>query len=346
MTPERLEELLQAMRSVKLAIVGDFFLDQYMIIDQKLSERSIETGLEAYQVVELRPSPGAAGSVSTKVAALEVGTAYAVTMLGDDGNGYELMRQLRAIGLRLEHVVQRTDRFTPTYGKPVVRRENGSEIEINRIDVKNRRPLPAEVEAMIVGSIRSLADEVHGIIVIDQVEQRNCGVVSDAVREELVRLGRERPELRIFADSRSRIGAFRNIMLKPNIKEAAKALARQAEPANGAEPVDAAAEMALKLAEACGRAVFLTIGPGGIVAAHDGAAEHVPTYPVRGPIDTTGAGDTVTAGIVASLCAGASIREAAEVGNLAASITITQFGATGTATQQQMRDRLAEAVKA
>ena len=57
---------------------------------------------------------------------------------------------------------------------------------------------------------------------------------------------------------------------------------------------------------------------------------------VEGPIDTVGAGDSATAGIAATLLAGGSEREAAEVGNLDASITIRQLGATGTATPEQV----------
>jgi len=66
----------------------------------------------------------------------------------------------------------------------------------------------------------------------------------------------------------------------------------------------------------------------------------VPGYRVSGPIDIVGAGDSVTAGTVMALCAGATLSEAALVGNLVASITIQQIGATGTATSQQLRDRL------
>jgi len=336
MNRERLEELLKGMRSAGLGIVGDFFLDRYMIIDPKLEEISVETGLPAHQVVQLRPSPGAGGSVTTKVAALGVGTIHAVTMLGDDGNGYDLRKELTKVGVRLDHVVQRADRFTPTYGKPMLRRPNGTEEEISRIDVKNRKPLPNEVEESVVLSLRQLAGEVDGIIVVDQVEQPNCGVITDRVREEVARLGAERPDLVIFADSRNRIPLFRNVMMKPNFREAARALGLPEEE----ESEQAAHQMAQSLAGMIQRPVFLTMGPRGLIAADGNAAHTVPAFPVEGMIDTTGAGDTVTAGIVSALCAGASIDEAAEVGNLAASITIKQLGTTGTATPQQMIEAL------
>jgi rfaE bifunctional protein kinase chain/domain len=338
MNTTRLQHLLDGMRTAAVAIVGDFFLDDYMIIDPRLEEPSIETGLPAHQVIELRPSPGAAGSVSTKVAALEIGTAWAVTMLGDDGHGYDLGKLLAAIDLRLDHVVRRPDRFTPTYGKPMLRRPNGTEEEINRIDVKNRQTLPAEVEDAVIRSMRVLAPGLDGLVVIDQVEEPNCGVITGRVRDEIARLGDEYSDLAILADSRNRIGRFRNVMIKPNFSEAAAALGKD----ELAESDENARTLAGQLSERTRRPVFLTMGPAGIIVADSAAGEvrSIPAPRVQGMIDTTGAGDTVTAGVVAALCADADVCEASAVGNLAASITIRQLGTTGTATPQQMLQAL------
>ncbi len=79
-----------------------------------------------------------------------------------------------------------------------------------------------------------------------------------------------------------------------------------------------------------------------IVADPRGRAVHVGAYPVAGPVDVVGAGDSATAGIVASLLAGATRVEAAAVGNLVASITVQQLGTTGTATPKQVLDRWRE----
>jgi sugar/nucleoside kinase (ribokinase family) len=63
----------------------------------------------------------------------------------------------------------------------------------------------------------------------------------------------------------------------------------------------------------------------------------VPAYPVRGPIDTVGAGDSSSAAMACALASGANLVEAAAFGNLVASITIQQIGTTGTATPEQVR---------
>ena len=58
-------------------------------------------------------------------------------------------------------------------------------------------------------------------------------------------------------------------------------------------------------------------------------------YPVAGPIDIVGAGDSTSAAIACAVAAGAGIAEAAAFGNLVASITIMKPG-TGAATRDEV----------
>lgn len=335
MNAHRLDELLNRFPQVRLLIAGDFFLDQYLIIDPALSETSLETGLEAYQVVERRCSPGAAGTVASNVCALGVGTVYALSVVGVDGNGFELRKGLEERGVRLDYWLETPDRFTPTYTKPMKRQADGQEVELNRLDIKNRQPLPPELENQVLENLRQAVPQVDGVILPDQVPERNCGVLTDRVRAEIAALARKHPEVLFIADSRTRIGEFRAISLKPNQYEAVRAIHP-----NHVGEVDRA------LVETCGRElftrngkpVFVTLGADGVLAFTEAGCEHIPGIRVEGPIDIVGAGDSVLAGIAAALCSGATPTEAAFLGNLVASITIQQLGTTGTASPDQVRE--------
>ena len=67
-----LKRILERLPDLTIGVLGDLFLDRYLEIDAALTEPSLETGLDAYQVVRVRPSPGAAGTVINNLAALGV----------------------------------------------------------------------------------------------------------------------------------------------------------------------------------------------------------------------------------------------------------------------------------
>src|SRR5437867_5668381 len=98
LTETRLEQIVSRIPDLKLEVIGDLFLDRYLDIDASLTEPSLETGLDAYQVVRVRPAPGAAGTVINNLAALGVGRIRVISVIGDDGEGYELRRALHELG--------------------------------------------------------------------------------------------------------------------------------------------------------------------------------------------------------------------------------------------------------
>ena len=316
MDTHRLESILARFPALTLLVVGDFFLDHYLEIDAALAETSLETGLEVHQVVRVRSAPGAAGTVTSNLRALGA-PVIALGVIGDDGNGYELKRALAATGVDIAPLVESRERFTPTYIKPL---RDGR--ELNRIDIKNRAPLPREIEEAIIARSRDLAPRANGIVVVDQVQERNCGVITDHVRDEIAALARGRI---VVAESRERIGLFREVIVQANAREARRA--------TGLEPIEACGA---ELYRRNGRPAIITIGAEGILVFDAAGSAHIPAVPVRGPIDTVGAGDSVVAGFTAALCAGANPREAAEIGNLVAAVTIQQIGTTGTATPAQV----------
>lgn len=334
----RLDLILGRFPDIRLLVVGDFFLDKYLDLDRRLSETSLETGLEAFQAVGVRCSPGAAGTVVNNLRALDV-QVTALGVIGDDGEGYELRRALAAQGVDTGPLMVEPDRFTPTYTKPMMREEDGQVHELNRIDIKNRSPLPDALQTRLIERLRDLAPACDGIVVADQVPEANCGVITDRVRAALSAVGRREPDLIIAVDSRERIGLFEGVILKPNAREALLATGRRPEAHGGRADVEGAG---LALYRRTARPVFVTIGAEGVLVFSGEGMQHVPGMPVSGPIDIVGAGDSVMAGIVASLGAGAQPAEAALVGNLVASITVQQIGTTGVASRQQVAERFRE----
>jgi len=317
-------------------VIGDYFLDFYLDLDRGLSEMSLETGLEAYQVVQVRARPGAAGTVTANLRSLGL-EVTALGVIGRDGMGYELMRSLDQLQVHTDPMIQLDDRFTPTYTKPMMHENDGTVHELNRLDIKNRTSLSPHIQDLVIDRLHHLLPQVDGVIVADQVQERNCGVITDSVRSELAALAQKEPDKPIAADSRVRIGEFGHVLIKPNAREATLAV----HPLYDPEAIDRAiaTASAAELYQRNGRPVFLTVGADGILVYDQDGMTHVRGIQVEGPIDIVGAGDSTMAGIVSALCCGASNAQAALVGNLVASITIQQLGTTGTATPTQVVER-------
>lgn len=337
MTPERLAGLVRGFPRSRIAVLGDFFLDKYLDVDPGCAEVSLETGRTAHQVLSVRCSPGAAGTVVNNLAALSAGRVYPIGFTGDDGEGYELRRALGALGCDVAGLVSVADRFTPTYLKPRDRHSPDLSGEHDRYDTKNRAATPLRTQEAVLAHLARLLPDLDAVIVVDQVDEPECGIVTRRVREELAVLAGRFPDKLFWADSRRRVGLFRQVIVKVNVGEAL----REVGGPPAAEATDALALHALsELGRRTGKPVFLTAGSRGTWVGDGRSAELVPAVRVAEPTDPTGAGDSATAGAVLALCAGATLREAAVVANLVASITIQQLATTGTASPDQLVPRL------
>jgi len=331
LTREKLNALFNNFGQIKLLVVGDFFLDKYFFLDRSLSEVSLETGLEAYQVVEVRPIPGGAGTVAKDLAVLGA-KAIALSVIGNDGEGLELVRSLRTFGVDTTYLLSSSKWLTPTYIKSIMRELDGTLHELNRIDIKNRLPLPEELEKELILRIQQLVLEVDGVALVDQAGE--YGIVTKNIIQLVQQLADAFPNKIFIADSRTRIKLFRNVIIKPNYREAAIAV--------GIDPVAVLknSETLYCVGEALkrqtGKNVYITLGEAGIFLLTDRENACIPAVPVEGPIDPVGAGDAVMAGLLSALCAGADYVEAAEFAMLVAGVTIQKLWTTGEATPEEI----------
>ncbi|HON08718.1 MAG TPA: carbohydrate kinase, partial [Verrucomicrobiota bacterium] len=87
-TKERFAEITANYSKLRIAVIGDFCLARYLEIDPDLKETSIETGLDVFNVVNVRAQPGGAGTVLNNLSALGIGKIFPVGFCGNDGEGY------------------------------------------------------------------------------------------------------------------------------------------------------------------------------------------------------------------------------------------------------------------
>ena len=336
LSQERLHQLIDRFPHCRIAVLGDFFLDKYLDTDPALVETSVETGKEAHQVVRIRCSPGAAGTVVNNLAALNPGQLHAIGITGDDGEAFELRRGLEARNCATDYLIRSSSHNTPTYLKPSDNSVPGLAGEICRYDTKNRDAMSPELEAQLVEALDTLLPELDAVIILDQVEEAVGGVLSPAIRDAAIERARRCRRVVFWVDSRERVHDFRHTTLKSNEYEV---LGMRQPPPGTTVDLDQVHEAAGKLRLKNGAPVVVTCGDKGVLIS-DPEWMWVPSVRVEGEIDATGAGDSFDAGAALALAAGASLAEATVVAHLVASITIQQLATTGVARPDQLPDRL------
>jgi rfaE bifunctional protein kinase chain/domain len=335
MNAARFDAITGRYEELRVALIGDFCLDRYLEVDPAKSEVSIETGLEVYNVVRVRSQPGAAGTILNNLVALGAATIYPIGFCGVDGEGFELRRALAAKpGVKLDYFVETDQRRTFTYCKPLLVEPGKTPRELNRLDSKNWSTTPGSVESQLVAGLERAAPQIDALIVMDQVDVAETGVVTARVLEAVARIAKQRSDLLIMADSRRGLRGYPPVGFKMNRAELAALTGRDA-----AMKLPEIQTTASGLARSNARPVFVTLSEQGIIGADaKGNVQHATPLPVRGEIDIVGAGDAVTANLSAALAGGASIREAIDLANAAASVVIHQLGTTGTASVAQLRE--------
>jgi bifunctional ADP-heptose synthase (sugar kinase/adenylyltransferase) len=289
-------------------------------------------------VTRIRHSPGAAGTVVSNLSALGAGSLHAIGFTGDDGESYDMRKDLTAMRCSVTHLICDPDRMTPTYLKPRDLTDPSLAGEHNRYDTKNRVATTAAVQEQLIASLDTLLPQLDAVIVADQVEEKDCGVITAPVAEAIAERGRRLGDRVVFwADSRRRIRQFRNVIIKPNQFEA---VGWESAPPDASVPINELVEAVRQLRKEIGAPIVATRGAEGMLVS-DPVPTLVPGVRVEGPIDPTGAGDSATAGTVLALATGATLPEAAVVGNLVASITVQQLATTGVARPEELSARLA-----
>jgi rfaE bifunctional protein kinase chain/domain len=317
-------ELLAKFKDLSALVIGDICLDRWCTYDPAVSEPSRETGIPRLGVVSTVVTPGAGGTVANNLAALGAGRIAVLGMVGDDGFGYELRQALTTRGIEPFLLVNAPGRQTFTYTK-LLNAINGEE-DKPRIDFISTDDIPSAVEDALLRRLRESWQVFDVILVSDQAETERGGVVTRRMRDLIAELAAERPDKIFWVDSRLRPEHFRGVIVKPNNHEAEAACRRAI---GTVDYTRFRRHIAAPL-------LLVTHGAEGVLAVREGHGDvWVRTRPIANPVDICGAGDSFSAGASLALAVTGDPIQAAEFGNLIASITIMKKG-TGTASPAEV----------
>ncbi|HLF00430.1 MAG TPA: bifunctional ADP-heptose synthase [Anaerolineales bacterium] len=312
-----LETVLDTLFGQSLVVLGDVFLDEYLLgRAQRLSREA------PVPVLEYRGrSHLAGGGANPAVNAAALGAKVRlIGVVGDDPEAATLRGLLTGAGVDVSGLI--TDAGRPTILKTRIMAEGELRFpqQLARIDRLSRLPLDPAIESNAITALRrlTLGAKASAILISDY----RSGLVSPAVVEAAHDLARER-SLILAADAQGELDKYHGFTLvKCNRAEAESFLGRQL--GNDDDTANALAALGERLNIGC---ALITRGSRGISIGIKGAGcTHIAAANVSEVYDVTGAGDTVIAVATLALCAGADPESAARLANIAAGIVVRRWG--------------------
>jgi D-beta-D-heptose 7-phosphate kinase/D-beta-D-heptose 1-phosphate adenosyltransferase len=310
---------------VTVLCVGDLMLDDFVY--GEVSRISPEAPAPVIAVKRNEIVVGGAGNVARNIAALGARCIF-VGVVGQDDASRTLMRAL-ADEPRIEpHLV--VDPKRPTTRKVRFVSEHFS-THLLRADWELAAPVGAETEKALVDRALAALPMADAVVLSDYAKGVLTPTVIRVLIDGAVALGKPvvvDPKAIDFAIYR---GAT---LITPNRQELATA-SRQ--PAVTDVEVEAAARQLGRMVAS--QAVLVTRSEDGMtLVPAEGAAVHVPAYPVK-VRDVSGAGDTVVAVLATMLASHVDFEAAMRAANAAAAIVVGKRG-TATLSAAELRARI------
>lgn len=328
MKSQLLQEVVDRISKVKIAIVGDFCLDAYWFIDESASEISIETGQPTRPVSQQKYSLGGAGNVANNLAAMNVKDIRAFGVIGNDPFGVEMVSIMKAAGIDSRNlVVQNEGWSTHVYIKPYA-----GELEQSRIDFGNFNSLSGITAGLLIQKLIGEVNDVDLVIVNQQVLS---GIHTEYFRQKLVEAINLFPDKIFIADSRNFTDYYKGAYRKMNDNEAVR-LCGIARGPDETVPYSEVLRAAENLYERYRKPLLITRGSKGSIITDDKGISEIAGLMIISRVDTVGAGDSYLAGAAAALAAGYSLETAAELGTYVAGVTVQKLFQTGTATPEEI----------
>ncbi len=325
----RLKALIDTFDRIRLLVVGDLVLDEYVWGD--VERVSPEAPVPVVQVRNETVVLGGAANVVRNLLALGA-KADLVSIIGDDEAGERARTLVAELDVDPGGLVVVPGRATPRKTRVIARTQ-----QVVRFDREDLDPPDERIGHQVVAAVEHAiaSGTIAGAVIEDYGKGVLAGPIAEAVMARL-----KQASIPAVVDPKASLASYRGAaLLKPNLREAE---ALSGIPIRNADDLNRAGQKIRKLIG--GGAVVITRGADGMALFDDGGpAVPVPTVP-RAVFDVQGAGDTAIAALTLALRAGATLIEAAVIANAAAGVVVGKVG-TATANRAETSELLAAAIE-
>jgi rfaE bifunctional protein kinase chain/domain len=309
--------------SQKIAIIGDFLVDEYIYGHTSKIAREAPVIVTKYSKSEKRIG-GAGNAVKNAVA--WGGTVVPIGFVGDDENGKFIIKELQHSGVSTDNIVVVNGRNTPTKTRVMSGIKRGSYQQVLRMDRQDDTPYMFEYQKQLAENLNSVLEFIKPDLIL--VSDYGLSTITGQITYELsnTKLVVDHP---LFIDSHNIKSFQKSKGVIVNMEEALAAVNTK-EPSMPWETRELCRKLIEKFDTEC---VLLTRGKEGVVLLEKQTSDvgeliSIPADARFSPVDITGAGDTVAVAFARSLIASENAELAAKIANTSAGISVSQPGAS------------------
>ena len=326
---DRLRKIVESFPKLTITVLADLVADEFVF--GEISRVSREAPVLILKHRDRKVVPGGGANAIYNLADLGV-NVLPVGVVGDDEPGRLLLRSFRHKRIPVSGVFKEKNYATVTKTRILAGFAHTAGQQVVRLDREPVEGPNAHLRREIVLATREYARASDALLVSDYGYGAATPTLLNVIRE---RRGMEK--VPVTLDSRHRMLEFKGITAAtPNESEVEEVLGIRI--GNNWERLVAAGDQIA--GEMDLESLLITRGKDGMVVF---PRRHKPLdIPIFGSdevADVTGAGDTVIATFTASLAAGATAEEAANLANYAGGIVVMKRG-TATVSQQELLDAL------
>jgi D-beta-D-heptose 7-phosphate kinase/D-beta-D-heptose 1-phosphate adenosyltransferase len=340
MNPANLKKIISKFPKAKVLVVGDVILDEY--ISGSVDRISPEAPVPVVWANKRSYVPGGAANVANNIRSLDGGVML-VGVTGKDKNREMLLSQLKKRRINADGLFIEPER--PTTLKT---RITAGHQQIVRVDWEDTYSLSEKYNQKIINFIEDRIKDFDAVI----IEDYGKGVINMHLLQELIGLTRAKKKIITVDPKEEHFQYYRQVTsITPNRKELESAIRnlKIKDTTNSfkisCDRLLTDKDISLAAREIMGylnlESILITLGEHGMsLFEKSGRFTHIPTV-AQEVFDVSGAGDTVIGTFTLSLCAGASLLEAAHIANFAAGIVVGKVG-TAVTSRQELLKKLSE----
>jgi D-beta-D-heptose 7-phosphate kinase/D-beta-D-heptose 1-phosphate adenosyltransferase len=311
----RLNKIIRRFPRRTIGVLGDFMLDELLRGDATRISPEAPVPVVLMKDDQREGFPGGAGNVCANIAALGA-RAVPFGAIGADSSGHRLQQLLKRQRVSCDTLIEEPGRITPRKVRVVAHQQ-----QLLRLDFEKPQPILARTVRSLSRHFKGWVGQLDALIVSDYLK----GCVTTELYTQFSTLSRENG-VPVFVDPKPEHpeacqGAT---VVTPNLREA-ELLAGM--------PLRDASQRKLGCTKLIGglrcSALLITRGGEGMtLVENDGVINEI--HSISRPVyDVTGAGDTVIAVMALAYSSGASLRDSAQLANVAAGRVVLKFGTAG-----------------